>query len=125
MLCWRGWTGMGSALGTIGRATPFLPARMFRKNGELLWDPPPVDGGGHWRGQRWRTNSMRYSSRGGRNRAFFAAKNGTRSVPAEVDSPPPRKRHDRLRREYHIDVTSISISATLGGNAYRAHVQMM
>ena len=41
----------------------------------------------------------------------------TDKVPYEV--------FDRLRREFHIDVTSISISATLGGNAYRAYVQMM
>ena len=41
----------------------------------------------------------------------------TDKVPYEV--------FDRLRREYHIDVASISISATLGGNAYRAYVQMM
>ena len=27
--------------------------------------------------------------------------------------------------EFHIDVTSISTSATLGGNAYRAYAQMM
>ena len=41
----------------------------------------------------------------------------TDKVPYEV--------FDRLRLEFHIDVTSISISATLGGNAYRAYVQMM
>ena len=41
----------------------------------------------------------------------------TDKVPYEV--------FDRLRREFHIDVTSISISATLGGNAYRARSQMM
>ena len=37
----------------------------------------------------------------------------------------PYEVFDRLRSEFHIDVTSISISATLGGNAYRTYVQMM
>ena len=75
---------------------PFLPAHMFRKSGELLWHPPPVEGGGKWRNQKWRSNSQRYASRGGRNRAFFAAKYGgsSASTPnaAEVDNAPPRKR---------------------------------
>ena len=42
-----------------------LPAHCFRKNGKLLYRPPPVGGGGVWHGQEWRPGSKRYGKRGG------------------------------------------------------------
>ena len=53
-----------------------LPSHCFRKDGRLLYNPPPVAGGGVWRGQEWRPGKRRYGKRGGRSLQYFNNKYG-------------------------------------------------
>ena len=89
---------------------PELPPHMFRKNGELLWYPPPAEGGGYWRNQVWRKKSRRFGSRGGTRREHFKRRYGGGRLnkeatqrreremasgemcPATPPGPPPRRR---------------------------------
>ena len=54
----RGDWASGRTAGDCERY-PFLPPRMLRKNGELLWCPPPAAGTGTWRNRMWRAKAKR------------------------------------------------------------------
>ena len=82
---------------------------------------------------KWNSGAQESSFRAPATRAAEAClpgvlvqKNDILIINVDLDTDKvPYEVFDRLRREFHIDVTSISISVTLGGNAYRAHAQMM